>query len=377
MILCQFLSEFSFIHQKIDTKIVKMGIFFYTTLFGIFLTECNAGFGGPFITLMRPKNPKSRVEPIPPSSDYDGNPISIACVIDKDQKEFDVVEVTQEWPSSLLKRLDNGNGLSVLFHGAAYKTTKKSGLMFWFAREWMTTSGNNICIISYAYTSEPSESISEVGFLNKMVSQKRIEYAAQMGCDLIKGVQDICWNDDEGGRCLNIHEVDVIGLSFGSRVAAKTCEYITKKTNGEKLKMLLALDPSKDPSFSAKSDFKRLAHYVQVIHTSSFPSQQIGDIDIHVKSKSGISLESGLDFFMFVATATKRLYALAAESGDGTMILKGQPFPEAKPKECVVGVYSNPNPNQYGKKFVISIAKRVELFRESLGMYQEETIFFE
>lgn len=134
------------------------------------------------------------------------------------------------------------------------------------------------------------------------------------------------------------------------------------------------MDPSKDPSFFP-SNYGAIAHYVQVINTSKFYKFNIGDIDIDLKCKPGMNLENGLDFFMFVATATKRLYALAAESGDGQLILKGKPFSQPKPKEIVVGVYSAANKSQYRKKFTISIAKRTELFREALGRYQDEAIF--
>lgn len=113
-------------------------------------------------------------------------------------------------------------------------------LQFLFSLEWFTESGDNICIISYAYTTEP-ESNPTIINLSKTVSEHRVAQAAELGSDLIKGVQDVCWNDDEGGKSLNIHEVNVIGFSFGTKIASKTCENVSKKTKGEKVKMLLGM----------------------------------------------------------------------------------------------------------------------------------------
>ncbi|XP_031635217.1 uncharacterized protein LOC116348372 [Contarinia nasturtii] len=356
-----------------------MTIFFYTLLFTMILNECN---GAPnFISkLFRPKSTGDIN-----TENYDGDPIVISCFTERTQRELYQVEINGTWPVSLLQRLDNGNFLSLIFHGAANEITKKAGLMFWFARDYFKASGNNICIITYAYTTEPSVGCSKaVSNLNKMVTSKRLDYVARLSADLIIGIQDICWNDEDGGRCLNIHEVDIIGFSFGAHVAGRTCEYISEKTKGEKVRLLLALDPSKTPLLMAKpkSTIKRgVAHLVQVIHTSIIGiTQQIGDIDIYVtKSKLGIavSLEHGLDFFVFLATATKKLYLLAEKNGNGTMIRQGEPFREPGPKECVVGVYSNPNPNQYGKMFEISLVNRTKTFKEALGMYYNEDIFFE
>lgn len=145
-----------------------------------------------------------------------------------------------------------------------------------------------------------------------------------------------------------------------------------------------ALDPSKTPLFltKPKKTIQRgLAWCVQVIHTSVIGiTKRLGDIDIYVtKSKLGVaaSLEHGLDFFLFLGTATKRIQLFAERHGSGTLIRKGEPFREPQPNECEVGVYSNPQPHQFGKSFEISLVNRTKLLKEALGMYYNDEIFFE
>lgn len=43
------------------------------------------------------------------------------------QKEFHIVEINGTWPVALLERFNNGNGLSLFFHGAANEITRKAG----------------------------------------------------------------------------------------------------------------------------------------------------------------------------------------------------------------------------------------------------------
>lgn len=61
-------------------------------------------------------------------------------------------------------------------------------------------------MISYAYRTEPSVGCTQsVNNLDRMVTENRLDYVARMGRDLVVGIQDICWEADEGGNCLGIH----------------------------------------------------------------------------------------------------------------------------------------------------------------------------
>lgn len=64
-----------------------MVVFFYTLLFALFLNEINVALGSPFATLMKPSKglPSTfEIEVLEQSSKYDTDPITIACVSEKE-----------------------------------------------------------------------------------------------------------------------------------------------------------------------------------------------------------------------------------------------------------------------------------------------------
>lgn len=150
------------------------------------------------------------------------------------------------------------------------------------------------------------------------------------------------------------------------------------------------MDPSKTIPFLGTKPANTIkrgdANYVQVIHSSFCGIQKpLGDVDIYVKYKGNSFLEEltdkhALGVYLHVATATKRLYVIAdeKESGKGTIILRiGQNIRQPKPNECLVGIYGSLNPFIEGKKFVISLKNRTNLFWGALGDFSGYEIFFE
>lgn len=268
----------------------------------------------------------------------------------------------------------------------------------------------------------------------KIEAVKRLEYVAKLGRDLISGIIDTCWEDEDDGRCLDIGtQVDIIGFNFGAHgnfvifvyslllnflltysiyfscgtdmciyktkngsISSNAIGYVPQKSQKKKLKNLktflnyrieTALDPSRTPPIMVKPKTpikKGLANYVQVIHTTVEGKnggvfEKSGDVDVYLKYKPGQNqqLIDGLDFYVHIATATKRLYVLASEKGSGTMIKIGrQKLPEPKSNECIVGIYGT-IPKVRGKKFIISVADRTEILKTALNLYADRTIFFE
>ncbi|XP_031635207.1 uncharacterized protein LOC116348365 [Contarinia nasturtii] len=388
------LTFFDEFYQSFESKIEskeKMLFFLYTIIFALFLNEYNAAPGVKKLFRSVEKSGLSKGKSTENLNVDDlkfaNFPITFACVTDEELIGFHKVVVNDSViPSTLLERLDNGRGLSLFFHGAINHVTTKYGLMYHFAKEWFTESGSNICIVSYNFDMEPVSGCNPALVAQHDEAIKRLGYVAKLGRDLITGIQDTCWDSEDGGKCLNIHEVDIIGFNFGAHVAAQTCEFLKQKMN-QKVRMLLALDPSRtapimiEPKVAIK---KGIAHYVQVIHTTvegrnGEVFEKSGDVDIYLKYKPGQPLTDGLDFYVHMATATKRLYMLASEKGSGTIIKRRgrQPFPEPKSNECVVGVYSALNPKKTGKRYVISVANRIGMLKTELGSYAESTILFE
>ncbi|XP_031638982.1 uncharacterized protein LOC116351073, partial [Contarinia nasturtii] len=65
---------------------------------------------------------------------YDGEPITIACIAEADHREFYGARVTDRIPDYLIEMLSNRRGLSLFFLGAGNEITSASGLLFKFAR---------------------------------------------------------------------------------------------------------------------------------------------------------------------------------------------------------------------------------------------------
>lgn len=124
------------------------------------------------------------------------------------------------------------------------------------------------------------------------------------------------------------------------------------------------MDPSKTPPFGAKiknSINRGHAEYVQVIHTSKIVAitDQLGDVDIYIKGKSDSSfLDSIVENHQLAveihfAVATKSIFLVAQEKGNGTMIHKNsESFVEPTPKanECIVGIYGKKGQNSEKRK---------------------------
>ncbi|XP_031635213.1 uncharacterized protein LOC116348369 [Contarinia nasturtii] len=363
-----------------------MMFFLYNFFVALFLNECNGAPGGIFGGGGSGK--RSLKEFNVDDFKYSGDPVTFACVTMEDQHGFDFFKSENgSMPTNLTEQLDNGRSLSLFFHGVGNIVSFKYGLLFGFAQEWFSESENNICVVSYAYTTKLSIGLQFISNLNKMVTTKRLEFVARLARDVVLGVRQKCLATPERQCLRHLSQVDVSGFSFGAHVAGRTCEYLEDKT-GEKVRMLLALDPSKTPLFMrkpSKTIKKGHADYVQVIHTSIVGiSDPIGDTDIFVKYTAESLSETfndkhSLAFYIHVATATKRLYLLGEENGNGTLVRRGRnaEYPEPKSNECLVGIYGKRIEGNVGREFVVSLKNRTDLFQQSLDRYHNHWIFFE
>nr|ACI22681.1 lipase-like protein 1 [Orseolia oryzae] len=323
---------------------------------------------------------------------YQGDPITIACVTNSQQYNFYLIKVTENIPSFLVKELSsNGRGLSLLYHGIGNLITMPNGLLFQFAKEWYQASGKNICIISYAYsTDRTTTGFQIIKHLNKMVKTNRLDFVAWQIRDLVSRVRFQCIRSRKKS-CLNsLSQVDISGFSFGAHLASRTCQFL-KDELGEKVQMLLALDPSKTPPLVKKPKntiTRGDANYVHVLHTSDLGiSKSIGHVDVYVKYKAKtltewINDKHALAMYLHVAIASKRLYLIADKDGKGKGIViqgNGQNVPNPTPNQCVVGIYSVPPPSMdltKGKEFVVHITDR-DILRNSLQKYANPDLFFE
>ncbi|XP_031628884.1 uncharacterized protein LOC116344472 [Contarinia nasturtii] len=331
------------------------------------------------------KKGKSKAEFNVDDLQYDGEPITFACIAKADHREFYGAGVTDRIPDYLIEMLNNRRGLSLFFLGAGNEITSASGLLFKFAREWFITSGNNVCFVSYCYSDKPRTGCQAIGHLDKLVATNRLEYVAKMARDLVLNVRNQS-QSSAGDNILHMSRVDVTGFSFGAHIAGRTAEYLLSKT-GEKVRMLLALDPSRTPPVVAKTPKDTikpdLAEYVQVIHSSNVQGMtktRLGHVDIYARLNGGRILNNNhaLAFFLHVATATKRFYIVADEGskGKGKLVqIQGDILPQPKSNECQLGIYAVLNENHIGQKFGFSLTKREEFFFSALGQYADPSVF--
>ncbi|XP_031628184.1 uncharacterized protein LOC116343978 [Contarinia nasturtii] len=352
----------------------------YTLVFVAFLNGCHGGGGGGggcFSTASTSGD--FNIDEF----EYQGDSIIFACIIADSQPEFHMTEVNGSIPSALVDRLDNGRDLSLFFHDVKNVVDSSCVLLRSFANEWSRRSNNNICIISYAYTTSTSKVLKMYPIVNQMVKTGRLEYVAKMTRDLVFNVRGKCLETPER-RCLkNLSQVDISGFSFGAHIAGKTCQYLFTRT-GERVRMLLALDPIKTPLFGAKikdSIMKGIADYVQVVHTSKNVGiwDQIGDVDIYVKYEKQKNLtslndEHGLAFFIHVGISTKRLNMWASQSENGKGDMWRYVGRTLSDNECRIGVYAALNPIHRGNKFGLSLKRRGKEFWEGLGKYADDEI---
>ncbi|XP_031635204.1 uncharacterized protein LOC116348362 [Contarinia nasturtii] len=312
---------------------------------------------------------------------YIGEPIYVACVSNENQTEFDMEEVNCAGGVSqdLIKKLSNGKGISLFFHGIGNRISK-DGRFFEFAKEWFAASQKNICAITYAFY-ESTTLMNVVFHLHDMVRTKRIEFVAKQARDLVLGVRDYCIKNKRKTSLKRMSEVDVTGFSYGAHIASKTCQYLFWKTK-QKVKMLLALDPAKIPFFLSKPNpaiSKNDAEYVQVIHTSFYGmNERVGHVDIFVDYKSdGGQVKHALALYVHVATATRRLFMMATDKGNGTVTKgRGQTTPTPKRNECLIGLYGTMNRNNDGKRFEFSLTKHKIPFWHTVCEYRNSEMFF-
>lgn len=122
------------------------------------------------------------------------------------------------------------------------------------------------------------------------------------------------------------------------------------------------------------------AKYTQAIHTSFVGvTNKVADDDIYLDYKSesiasALKEKHGLGLYMHVATSTKRLFLIAEENGNGTMVANnGLSLRELKQKECLIGIYGTSNHTKNRKKFKISLNNREQIkrFWDLLGEFRE------
>ncbi|XP_031617380.1 uncharacterized protein LOC116337153 isoform X2 [Contarinia nasturtii] len=305
---------------------------------------------------------------------YKGDPIRFSCITPESQSAFYTTVVNGSIPSALVEKLDNGRDLSLYFHGVANMVGSSFDLLQSFAKEWFRASGKNICIALYAYKPSWMNSAHRMfDHIKKMVKTQRLEYVAKLGRDLVLGVIQKCIASNRQQCLRNLSQVDVSGWSFGAHIAGRTCQYLNKKTDG-KVRLLLALDPTKNPDSGPKIHYSIKsgdASYVQVIHTNTYKgiTDPIGDVDIYVdydfySFQRGINYtelddKHGLAFFLHLATSTKRLCVLGVDSKNRRPILMTTQR-NASNSDIVVGIYGTLKPEHVGQKFFVSITKNEE-----------------
>ncbi|XP_031617558.1 uncharacterized protein LOC116337273 [Contarinia nasturtii] len=359
-----------------------MFIYFYTILLALLLSDCAAMLsrilgGGSCFNGGQTSGEVFDIDDFV----YNGDPITFACISSKDQFQFDIVRSNNSLLPVLHNLLNNGRGLSLFFHGIG-NTVSKDGLYFRQTKEWFSRSDKNICIITYAFLKDSVSIYNIVSHLNKMVKTRRLEFVAKQARDFVLNVRERCLNDPlSSASCLkHMSQVEISGYSFGGHIASRTCDYLFQKTN-EKVKMLLALDPSGNSFLLNKVTYPKRgdANYVQVIHTSGVGiTRQVGDVDIYLTYKSkalwGVFEKHDLGLYMHFGTSTKRFYLIGEENGNGTIVVNnGQPLRQLKPSECLIGIYGTLNEHQKGKRFEMSLVHReeVKLFWDTLGEYAE------
>lgn len=67
--------------------------------------------------------------------DYQGDPVLISCVYSENQTEFYQVEVigAKQFPVDLIKKLNNGNKISVYVNGIAYNVRQTGKYTFYYS----------------------------------------------------------------------------------------------------------------------------------------------------------------------------------------------------------------------------------------------------
>ncbi|XP_031617559.1 uncharacterized protein LOC116337274 [Contarinia nasturtii] len=354
---------------------MKMVILFNSFFLALLLNECTAMLGSKWLKRGKSSSDEFDIDNLL----YTGDPITFACVTSENQCKFDLIKSNNDSAlPTLYDALNNGRDLSLFIHGIGNRVTK-DGLYFWHAKEWFLKSGKNICIITYAYLNSCKSMFNVVQSLNKMVKTKRLEFVAKQVRDLVLNVREKCLNDTHSSvSCLkHMSQVEISGYSFGGHIASRTCDYLFQKTN-EKVKMLLALDPSGNSFLLNKVEYPKSdnADFVQIVHTSGVGiERQVGDVDIYLKFKSKTLL--GLDkhelgLYMHFGTSAKRFHLIGEENGNGTVVVNtGEPLRQLKPSECLIGVYGTLSEHQKGKRFELVLVqeKEIKLFFDTLDVY--------
>ncbi|XP_031617561.1 phospholipase A1-like [Contarinia nasturtii] len=345
---------------------------FYTVFLVLFLYECAAMMCGRCATdeKISSKN-----------FEYEGDAIKFSCIYKEGQPQFYAKRFNATnshlYIQRIASKLNNGRGLSLFFLGIA-NTITIDGIFFKYAKEWFSKTDKNICIITYAYSSTSTTLFNILFHVNQMVSTKRLDFVAKQAQDLVLETKKKC-EDSRRTSCLrHMSQVEVVGFSFGAHIAGLTCGLLFEKT-GEKVKILLALDPAgtsffwNKPGHMIKSGD---ADYVQVIHTSAFGlDQPVGDVDIYVDSTSNKILlgawaeKHALSVYLHIATSTKRLFIIAEVRGNGILLISERQPRELKPQECQIGIYGTLQAHHKGKQFNISIVDREDttVFWDALG----------
>ncbi|XP_031639609.1 uncharacterized protein LOC116351624, partial [Contarinia nasturtii] len=146
------------------------------------------------------------------------------------QTEFYMIDVNGSIPSALVDQLDNGKGLSLFFQEATNIVDSSN--------EWSMTSKNNVCIVTYAYTSSLSNGLEAVAVADKMVSTQRLEYVANLVGDVVLGVQGKCVKSKRKQCLRHLAQVDVSGFGLGAHIAGRTCQYLKRKLR-QRVRILL------------------------------------------------------------------------------------------------------------------------------------------
>ncbi|XP_031635746.1 uncharacterized protein LOC116348774 [Contarinia nasturtii] len=358
-----------------------MIIIFYTVIFAAFLNACNGAGGGCFPgggCFGGGADENFDIDEF----EYQGDPIKFACISNPSQNQFDITDVNGHIPPGLISSLHNGKGLSLFFYGVANEVDSTFDSLLQYIKEWSAKSQNNICVVFYSYAMNSSEVLKMYPIVNKMVKTRRLEYVAKMARDLVFGVRAKCLATTERTCLRNLSQVDVTGFSFGAHIAGRTCQYLLRKT-GERVRLLLALDPIKTPRFGPKiknSINKGDANYVQVIHTSKKVGMwdQMGDVDIYVKNAKQDNLgflndEHGIAFFIHLGTSTKRLFIWVRENGNGSVWTRnGKELDD----ECTIGVYSTLKSQHRGKKLNLYLKNaNLENFWRGIGSFNMAELF--
>lgn len=104
--------------------------------------------------------------------------------------------------------------------------------------EWFQKTDKNICIVTYAYITNPTTVLNILLHVNLMVSDRRLDFVAKMARNLVLMVREKCYESGKKGCLKFLTQVEVVGYSFGAHIGSRTCAFLFNRLN-ERVKRLI------------------------------------------------------------------------------------------------------------------------------------------